>query len=123
MDEIFNLVLAEIQRAGFAQRLNGGVVITGGAAAMQGVAELAADVFGTGVRIGIPSENIGGLADSVEAPRFSTVVDSRSTGRTDRQLDLPQRPSPRSLAQVIVSPSASKPGSRISSSRLPYRRR
>jgi len=74
MDEIFNLVLAEIQRAGFAQRLNGGVVITGGAAAMQGVAELAADVFGTGVRVGSPSENIGGLADSVEAPRFSTVV-------------------------------------------------
>lgn len=74
MDEIFNLVLNEIQRAGFAQRLNGGVVITGGAAAMQGVAELAADVFGTGVRIGFPEENIGGLADSVQAPRFSTVV-------------------------------------------------
>jgi len=74
MDEIFNLVLAEIQRAGFAQRLNGGVVITGGAAAMQGVGELAADVFGTGVRIGAPTENIGGLSDSVDAPRFSTVV-------------------------------------------------
>ncbi len=74
MDEIFNLVLTEIERAGFAQRLNGGVVITGGAAAMQGVAELAADVFGTGVRIGSPEENIAGLADSVDAPRFATVV-------------------------------------------------
>ena len=74
MDEIFNLVLTEIERAGFAQRLNGGVVITGGAAAMQGVAELAADVFGTGVRIGSPEENISGLADSVDAPRFATVV-------------------------------------------------
>jgi cell division protein FtsA len=74
MDEIFNLVLTEIQRAGFAQRLNGGVVITGGAAAMEGVAELAADVFGTGVRIGTPSQNIGGLSDSVDAPRFATVV-------------------------------------------------
>lgn len=41
---------------------------------MQGVGELAADVFGTGVRIGFPKDNIGGLADSVEAPRFSTVV-------------------------------------------------
>ncbi len=74
MDEIFNLVLSEIERAGFAQRLNGGVVISGGAAAMQGVAELAADVFGTGVRIGSPAENIGGLSDSVDAPRFATVV-------------------------------------------------
>jgi cell division protein FtsA len=74
MDEIFNLVLSEIERAGFAQRLNGGVVITGGAAAMEGVPELAADVFGTGVRIGSPAENIGGLSDSVDAPRFATVV-------------------------------------------------
>jgi cell division protein FtsA len=74
MDEIFNLVLSEIERAGFAQRLNGGVVISGGAAAMQGVAELAADVFGTGVRIGSPAENISGLSDSVDAPRFATVV-------------------------------------------------
>jgi len=64
MDEIFNLVLSEIERAGFAQRLNGGVVITGGAAAMEGV----------GVRIGSPSENISGLSDSVDAPRFATVV-------------------------------------------------
>jgi cell division protein FtsA len=38
------------------------------------VAELAADVFGTGVRIGSPEENIGGLTDSVDAPRFATVV-------------------------------------------------
>src|SRR5690242_7139993 len=74
MDEIFNLALSEIQRAGFAQRLNGGVVITGGAAAMQGVGELAADVFGTGVRIGQPEENLGGLSDAVQAPRFATVV-------------------------------------------------
>ena len=49
-------------------------MLTGGAAAMQGAAELASDVFGTGVRVGIPSENIGGLVDSVEAPRFATVV-------------------------------------------------
>ena len=74
IDEIFSLVHSEIQRAGYAGSLSGGIVITGGAAAMQGVGELAADVFGTGVRIGFPRENIGGLADSVEAPRFSTVV-------------------------------------------------
>ena len=74
IDEIFSLVHAEIQRAGYANRLSGGIVVTGGAAAMQGVAELATDVFGTGVRIGIPTEHIGGLSDSVEAPRFATVV-------------------------------------------------
>ena len=74
IDEIFSLVHEEIKRAGYASRLSGGIVVTGGAAAMPGVAELAADVFGTGVRVGVPTENIGGLSDSVEAPRFATVA-------------------------------------------------
>jgi cell division protein FtsA len=74
IDEIFSLVQGEIESAGYAGRLSGGIVVTGGAAAMQGVAELATDVFGTGVRIGTATENVGGLSDSVDAPRFSTVV-------------------------------------------------
>jgi cell division protein FtsA len=49
-------------------------VVTGGAAAQPGTAELASDVFGTGARVGEPGEFLGGLADSVQAPRFSTVV-------------------------------------------------
>jgi cell division protein FtsA len=74
MDEIFDLVQAQIQTAGYAGQLNAGVVLTGGAAAMQGVAELASDVFGTGVKIGTPSEHVDGLTESVDAPRFATVV-------------------------------------------------
>jgi cell division protein FtsA len=74
MDEIFDLVQSEIGRAGYAGKLSAGVVLTGGAAAMQGCAELAGDVFGSGVRVGVPTENLSGLSDSVEAPRFATVV-------------------------------------------------
>lgn len=74
MDELFDLVHREIQGAGYDGRLSGGIVITGGGAAMQGIAELAANVFGTGVRVGMPGDHIGGLSDSVEAPRFSTAV-------------------------------------------------
>lgn len=74
MDEIFDLVQREIQKAGYAGRLSAGMVLTGGAADMQGAADLARDVFGTGVRVGMPNENIGGLSDSVESPRFATVV-------------------------------------------------
>ncbi|GAC1515401.1 MAG: cell division protein FtsA [Gemmatimonadaceae bacterium] len=74
MDEIFDLVQREVQSAGFGSRLGAGVVLTGGAAAMQGAAELASDVFGTGVRVGSPAENLGGLTDSVDSPRFATVV-------------------------------------------------
>jgi cell division protein FtsA len=73
-DEIFDLVQNDISSAGFAGRLSAGVVLTGGAAAMQGISELAADVFGAGVRVGVPTENLTGLLDSVEAPRYATVV-------------------------------------------------
>ena len=74
MDEIFDLVSREIANAGYAGKLSAGIVLTGGAAAMTGAAELASDSFGTGVRVGSPIENVGGLSDSVESPRFATVV-------------------------------------------------
>ncbi|MGH7668728.1 MAG: cell division protein FtsA, partial [Gemmatimonadaceae bacterium] len=82
MDEIFDLVQHDIAQAGYASRLSAGVVLTGGAAAMEGAGELAADVFGTGVRVGSPAENLGGLRDSVEAPRFATVVGLAQFGAT-----------------------------------------
>ncbi len=73
-DEIFELVNRDITTAGFAGLLSAGIVLTGGGSAIQGAAELAADVFGTGVRVGSPADGIGGLSDSVEAPRFATAV-------------------------------------------------
>jgi cell division protein FtsA len=74
MDEIFQHVQAEIDRAHFTNRLSGGIVLTGGASSMRGVGELAASVFSAGVRVGSPVERITGLSDAVENPRFSTVV-------------------------------------------------
>lgn len=73
-DEIYDLVMRDIDAAGYAGKLSAGVVLTGGAATLPGVAELAAEVFGTGVRIGVPTENLSGLVDAVQAPRFATAV-------------------------------------------------
>ncbi|HWJ22102.1 MAG TPA: cell division protein FtsA [Gemmatimonadaceae bacterium] len=74
LDEIFSLVQRDIESSGYDRRLAAGVVLTGGAAAMAGIVELAGDVFGIGARVGAPADNIGGLSDSVDAPRFATVV-------------------------------------------------
>ncbi len=74
MDEVFDLVQHEITEAGYAKRLSAGVVLTGGGAGMPGMRDLATDVFGIGVRVGSPADNVGGLSDSVESPRFATVV-------------------------------------------------
>jgi cell division protein FtsA len=74
MDEIFDKVQREIQSAGFAGKLNAGIVLTGGGASLEGVSELASDVFGVGVRVGVPGDQIGGLVESIVEPRFATVV-------------------------------------------------
>ena len=52
-------------------------LVAGGASAQPGTADLANDVFGLGARIGVPGEFLGGLADSVQSPRFSTVTRTR----------------------------------------------
>ena len=72
--EIFELVLRDIERAGLIKKLSAGVVVTGGASAQPGTADLANEVFGLGSRIGIPGVLLGGLADSVQNPRFATVT-------------------------------------------------
>jgi cell division protein FtsA len=74
LDEIFELVQRGVQGAGYGARLSGGVVVTGGGAAMPGVTQLASDVFGTTARVGVPGEQIGGLRDWVEGPRHATVL-------------------------------------------------
>jgi cell division protein FtsA len=74
MDEVFGLVQRELTSAGFAGQLSAGVVLTGGGATMPGSAELASEVFGTGARVGVPTQNVGGLVDTVDGPRFATVV-------------------------------------------------
>jgi cell division protein FtsA len=74
MDEVFEMVNAKIEKAGYAGKLSAGIVLTGGASAIAGVTELASDVFGAGARVGSPADNVGGLSDSVEAPRYGTVV-------------------------------------------------
>lgn len=72
--EIYELAVQDIEAAGYLKRLAAGVVITGGVGAMPGMAELANEVFGIGARIGVPGEFLGGLADSVQAPRYATAV-------------------------------------------------
>jgi len=74
MDEIFEKIQRELQTAGYAGKLNAGIVLTGGGAALEGVSDLAADVFGVGVRVGVPADKIGGLVETVDHPSYATAV-------------------------------------------------
>jgi cell division protein FtsA len=75
VDEIFQLVQREFERAGYGGgRLPAGVVLTGGTAHLPGMVELAREAFALPVRAGSPEQGISGLVDSVQAPRYAVPV-------------------------------------------------
>ncbi|GAM09506.1 cell division protein FtsA [Geobacter sp. OR-1] len=73
VEEIFTLVNREIVKSGYEDLIASGVVITGGSTILEGMPELAEQVFNLPVRRGLP-QNIGGLVDVVNTPAYATGV-------------------------------------------------
>jgi cell division protein FtsA len=73
MEEIFELVKREVGRSGYEDSLASGVVLTGGASVMDGIPELAEQIFDLPVVRATPG-GIGGLVDVVKSPLFGTGV-------------------------------------------------
>lgn len=72
-DELFGLVLAELRRSGFENLIASGVVLTGGSSKMEGVIDLAEEVFHMPVRLGVP-QFVTGLTEVVSNPIHATGV-------------------------------------------------
>src|SRR6266542_3974809 len=72
-EEIFHLLWDEIRRAGYEKSLNSGIVLTGGGAILDGLPEIAEQIFDLPIRRGCPGA-VGGLADHVNSPTFATGV-------------------------------------------------
>ena len=73
VEEIFSLVSREVARSGFEEILASGVVVTGGSTILDGVPELAEQVFHLPVRRGVPL-GVRGLVDVVASPMHATGV-------------------------------------------------
>jgi cell division protein FtsA len=73
-EEIFQMLLGELQKKQLIDLIGGGIVLTGGVANMDGIAELAENIFDLPVRIGRSIENIGGIIDIVDNPAYATGV-------------------------------------------------
>ena len=72
-EEYLHLVWDEIRRAGHEKSLNSGIVLTGGGAILDGMPEIAEQIFDLPIRRGCPT-GVGGLADHVNSPTFATGV-------------------------------------------------
>ena len=78
-EELFNLVRQVLQQAGCENQIGSGIVLTGGSAKMEGVVELAEEVFHLPVRIGIP-QYVTGLFDILKSPIYTTSIGLLLTG-------------------------------------------
>jgi len=73
VEEILTLVHHEVMKTGYANLIASGIVLTGGTAVLEGLPELAEQIFNLPVRRGIPV-GIGGLVDLVHSPIYATGV-------------------------------------------------
>jgi len=87
-EELFTLIQAELRRSGFDDLIAAGVVLTGGTSKMEGVIELAEEIFHTPVRLGIP-QYVEGLVDVVRNPIHATGVGLLLYGHTQRHVKNP----------------------------------
>lgn len=73
VEEIFTLIQSDLLRSGYEDLINSGVVITGGSAELNGITEIAEQVFNAPCRVGYP-QGIGGLVEVVNKPMYATAV-------------------------------------------------
>ena len=73
LEEIFEAVNHELKRAGYAGKLPSGVIITGGTANLNGIAEYAKEALGLAAKVG-KATGYGGIVDDAGKPQLATAV-------------------------------------------------
>lgn len=73
VEEIFNLILQSIEQSGYEGLLPAGIVLTGGAAQMRGITEIAERILNVPARVAGP-RNLLGLVDQMHSPAYATSV-------------------------------------------------
>ena len=71
-EEMLSLIRDDLARNGWDESLRGGVVLTGGGVQLDGLLELAEQIFSSTVRYGLP-QGLGGLVDVISSPTWCTA--------------------------------------------------
>ena len=83
-EEIFHLLWDEISKAGYEKTLNSGLVLTGGGAVLEGMSEIAEQIFDLPIRRGSPTRR-------------------RRTGRSRRQSGVRHRRRAGALRRIVIA--------------------
>ena len=85
-EEVFHQLWDEVRRAGYERSLNSGIVLTGGGSILEGVPEIADQIFDLPIRRACPL-TVGGLTDHVNNPAFATAVGLVMYARRNQLID------------------------------------
>ncbi len=72
-EELLSLIHLDLEKTGLLKEASSGVVLTGGTSLLEGLVEMAEQIFNLPVRRGYPM-GVGGLADVVNNPMYATAV-------------------------------------------------
>ena len=92
-DELLGLIQTKLQHSGFAEMTAGGIVLTGGSAKMEGLIELAEEVFHMPVRLGTP-HGVQGLPhalDPIHATGVGLLLYAHQERQTQHDSILPEQ--------------------------------
>lgn len=87
LEEILGLVRREMDKYNLTQSTASGMVLTGGSVAVEGICELAEQLFDMPVRLGYPI-GISGLVDVVNSPVYATGVGLVLWGARNKNVDM-----------------------------------
>ncbi len=87
LEEILGLVRRELEKHNLLQMVASGMVLTGGTVAVEGICELAEQLFDMPVRLGYPV-GISGLVDVVNSPVYATGVGLVLWGARNKDEDI-----------------------------------
>ncbi len=73
MDELLRWIRADLDARGILHQLGAGIVLTGGGAAMNGITNLATQIFNMPCEVGRP-HRVSGLSQLTSAPGYAAVI-------------------------------------------------
>jgi cell division protein FtsA len=74
-EEVLMHVAAEIKDAGWERQLSSGVILTGGGSLIDGMTDIAEQVFDAPVRLGYPErDRFAGLIEDIQSPAWTTAA-------------------------------------------------
>lgn len=73
VEEIFQMILQEVELSGYDGLLPAGIVLTGGGSQLRGIGDVAQRVLNVPARVGMPRSLVG-LVDGLRSPAYATSV-------------------------------------------------